>query len=145
MRAFQELLEDVLHVLGRNVDNEEPWNIKVEYIENLISTISNPYSRQNLKERYVTLLAYAKRVPTSRAKSYETFKGIVGTIAEKFVQYELKGREELGLTEQGFEVPDEEWTEEDFARIEKEKADKKAEFLKKNKKKPKPEEEELKD
>jgi hypothetical protein len=41
----------------------------------------------------------------------------------------------------GFEVPAEDQTEEDIQKLEKERADRKAEWLKKNKKKPKTEEE----
>jgi hypothetical protein len=84
MDATLELLQDVCIVLGKE-PNEQEWDTKIEFIGALINEIKNPYSRKNLKERYVTLLAYAKRVPTSRAKSYDVFKNLVSQLTENFV------------------------------------------------------------
>lgn len=54
------------------------WDAKIEYIENLITEVPNPYSKESLKQRYVRLLYQAKKVPTDRALSYNIIKKTVG-------------------------------------------------------------------
>lgn len=145
--SILELLEEVSEILGLDYDEElRNWRQSIEYVGALVEEIKNPYTHKRFKDKYVLLLFQARKVPNDRAISYGVFTSQAQKIAESFVQHEAKAREELGIIENlGFDVPTEEQTEEEEAKIQKDRADRKAEWLKKNKKKPKPEEEEQKD
>ena len=115
----------------------------MEFVENLIKQVSNPYSKQQFKSRYVRIITVAKKVPNDRALSYSVFRNMLMNMCEHAVEYEAKGREELQMMENlGFIVPHENITEEEIKKMEEEKKAKKADWLKKTKKKPKTEEEE---
>lgn len=45
----------------------EPFDVEVEYIEELITRINNPYVMQRLQAKYVELLYEAKKLPIDRA------------------------------------------------------------------------------
>jgi len=145
MDTYYELLEDILRRLGREEGSVEV-DARIELLEELLEQVTNPYSKKHLKERYVALLYYAKKVPPSRAQSYEVFSNFIDSLSTTIVDSEAKGREELQMPENfGFEVPREDQTEEEKHKLEEERKAKKNDWMKKNKKKPKPEEEEAKD
>ena len=61
MNQLYELLEDIQNRINLNKYGEEDyvskWNGKIEYLEDLIKLVPNPYSRESLKDRYVRLLS----------------------------------------------------------------------------------------
>jgi hypothetical protein len=67
----------------------------MEYIEELLPRVKNPYSRKDLKDRYVAILSQAKKVPVDRAQSYTVFRKMLLELSEQAIDYEAKGREEL--------------------------------------------------
>jgi hypothetical protein len=150
MDALYELLEDVQSRLGYPVntddDSNSEWDAKIEYIEDLINKVHNSYSKESLRSRYVRLLYNAKKVPTDRAISYNVFKQMLKDLCDTTVECEVKAREELLMPENfGFEVPHEGQTEEERQKLRDEKKAKVTDWLKKNKKKPKTEDEDAKD
>ena len=146
MNQLFELLEDIQSRIGYDEDYLTPWTTKMEYFEALLPLVKNPYSRRDLKDRYVALLSLAKRVPVDRAQSYAVFRKQLLDLSEQAIDFEAKGREELQMIENyGFIVPHENITEEEIKKIEDDKKAKKAEWIKKTKKKAKTEDEENND
>ena len=106
--------------------------------------MANKYSRQTLKDRFVLLQAKARKVPVDRAMSYQVFKKTLLELSESVVELETRGREELQMIEPAnFAVPHEGQTEEEVKKLLEEQKARKADWLKRTKRKPKTEEEEL--
>ena len=117
--------------------------MEVEYIEELIERISNPYTKESLQKKYVEIYYRAKKVPVDRAQSFEIFRTMILNLSEDVIDSDEKIRREIGAVENlGFEPVPEEQTEEEAAAILEELRNKKAEAAKKSKAKPKTEEEE---
>ena len=75
--------------------------------------ISNLYTRESLLSRYVDLFYMAKKLPTERALSYQTFKKFVKSTVEDAIEIIYKSRKEVGMPESlGFDPIPEEETEE---------------------------------
>lgn len=85
-------------------------------------------------------------MPVDRAQSYAVFRKQLLELSEQAIEFEAKGREELQMIENyGFIVPHENITDEEIKKIEDDKKAKKAEWIKKTKKKAKTEDEENND
>jgi hypothetical protein len=91
------------------------------------------------------LISYSKRIPPSRSICYPLLRTSLVNIASLIPSLDTLLREELSLPEYTFEYPTEEMTEEELEKMKEEAEARKAEWLKKNKKKPKSEEEEKAD
>ena len=75
--------------------------------------ISNLYTRESLLKRYVDLFYAAKKLPTERALSYQTFKKFIKSTVEEVNEIIDKSRKEVGMQESlGFDAIPEEETEE---------------------------------
>jgi len=61
--------------------------------------ISNMYTRESLLSRYVDLFYAAKKLPTERALSYQTFKKFVKNTVEEAIEIIDKSRKEVGMPE----------------------------------------------
>ncbi len=97
-------------------------------------------------ERYIKLVAKARKTPNERAHSFEVIRKMVGNLAVKLVEHETKVREEMGAAAiEIFRVPPEEETEEQRLELIKQAKLAQQESLKKLKKKPKTDEEEAKE
>lgn len=46
----------------------------MDYIEGLLSHVTNPYTRHSFNERYMRILNQARKVPIDRAQSYGVIK-----------------------------------------------------------------------
>lgn len=124
-------------------ENIEEFKYDVEYVEELITRILNPYTKESLQKKYVNLFYKAKKVPVSRAQSFDIFKNVVLKTVDEVIDTDEKVRKDLGAMENlGFEEVPEEQTEEEAAAALAELQNRKAEALKKTKAKPKTEEEE---
>ena len=69
MNQLYELLEDIL-LRAPDLDPEQTysqWNGNMEYVENLLSNVTNPYSRHAFSEKYMRILSQARKVPIDRA------------------------------------------------------------------------------
>ena len=142
---FNMLYQLVVHRLQRQGSNEaiEAFTGEVEYIEELITRVQNPYTQESLQQRYVHLFYQAKKLPVDRAQSFDIFKAMIKNFAEDVVEFDEKARQEIGMIENlGFEAVPEDQTEEQAAEYLEELKLKKAEALKKSKQKPKTDEEE---
>jgi len=53
------------------------FDVDVEYIEELITQIENPYTRESLTNRYVSLHYSCKKSPVEKAISYDIFRAMV--------------------------------------------------------------------
>ena len=117
--------------------------MEIEYIEELIDRIQNPYTKESLQKKYVDIFYQAKKVPVDRAQSYKIFRSMVLNLSEDVIDVDEKVRRDIGAVENlGFEPVPEEQTEEEAAAILEELKNKKAEAAKKAKAKPKTDEEE---
>ena len=72
MNQLFELFEDILSRSTRlqeeNVDSlYENWKASLEYIDNLLYNVENPYTQQMLNERYMKILSQSRKVPIDRA------------------------------------------------------------------------------
>jgi hypothetical protein len=124
-------------------DNIKAFEVDVEYIEELITRVQNPYTQESLQRKYVENFYKSKKVPTSRAQSYDIFRALVLNYSEDVIDVDEKVRRDLALTENlGFEIVPEEQTQEEADAALEELRSKKAEAAKKLKQKPKTEEEE---
>ena len=64
-------------------------------------------------ERYIKLVAKARKTPNARAHSFGVIRQMVGRLAETLVENETTIREELGASQiELFRVPPEDETEE---------------------------------
>ena len=96
--------------------------------------ITNVYTIESLLSRYVDLFYAAKKLPTERALSYQTFKKFVRNTVEEAIEIIDKSRKEVGMPESlGFDPVPEEETEEQTAEKAQQAANLKAELAKKNK------------
>lgn len=142
---FLKLYQLTKHRLEKQGSTEkiEDFTGEVEYIEELITRIQNPYTLESLQKRYIDLFYHAKKLPVDRAQSFDIFKAMVTKFAVDVVEADEKARQEIGMVENfGFEIVPEDQTEEQAAELLEEIKNKKAEALKKSKQKPKTEEEE---
>lgn len=140
--ALYNLVVKRLHIQNSSEDIE-PFTGDVEYIEELITRIVNPYTKLNLQNNYIKLHYRAKKRPIEKCLSYDIFKAMVQNLAEDTVDIDERVRKEIGTVENlGFEPVPEEQTEEEAAAIAEDLKQRKAESLKKSKQKPKTEEEE---
>ena len=105
--------------------------------------MTNPYTRQFLKDRYMRVLAESRRVPVDRAQSYSVFRQALLGLSEMTIDFEQRARDELqSIANPGFIVPAEGATHEELKKIEDERKAKKADWYKATKKKPKTDDEE---
>lgn len=111
-QAFTDLYDLVVARLNKQVAAAdappqaaiEKFDGEVEYIEELITRITNPYTREVLQRKYVDLYYEAKKLPVERAQSYPIFSAMVQNYAVDVVEQDEKCRQELGLIENlGFE------------------------------------------
>ena len=133
---FKMLYQLVVDRLAKQGSNEqiEPFTGEVEYIEELITHVVNPYVQQNLQKRYIDLFYQAKKLPVDRAQSFDIFRSMIVSTVLSVVDHDEKVRQEIGMVENmGFEPVPEEQTEEQAAEILEELKLKKAEALKKSK------------
>lgn len=87
-----------------------------------------------MQRKYVDIFYSAKRVPVTKAKSYDIFRAMVLNFSEDVIDVDERARKELGLVENmGFEIVPEEQTEEEAAAIAEELKNRKAEAAKRNK------------
>lgn len=122
------------------------WDCKVESIERLINQIQNCMTKQMMLERFIKLVAKARKTPNDKAHSFGVIRNMIGRLADNLVEQETKIREETGAHPiELFRVPPEDETEEQRLELIKQAALVKQEALKKTKKKPKTEEEEAKE
>lgn len=144
MNSIFELLDDITARARDGNDYAALWQGKIEEIDEFISTrVQNKYSRQTLKDRYVLLQSKARKVPIDRAMSYQVFKKMLLDLSESAVDLEAKVRDELQMIEPAnWVAPHEGQTEEEVKKLAEEQKARKAEWLKKTKRKPKTEEEE---
>ena len=146
MDGFYDLLADIALLFekqGMPLPSDYEWSTKVGELEQMIEQISNPYTQRTVLDRFIKLVAKARKTPNDRAHSFNVIRTMVGRVCEQVVDMETKIREEAGaIPLEVFRVPPEDETEEQ--RWEHLKAQKaaQAEALKKLKKKPKTEEEE---
>ena len=95
-------------------------------------------------DKYVSLINRSKKIPNNRAHSYNVIRNMVQNLAKGLVDQENFVREELSLTPiEVFRVPADDETEEQRAEFKKKEIERKNEALKKSKKKPKTEDEEI--
>jgi hypothetical protein len=142
---FRMLYQLTANRLQRQGSTEpiEAFTGEVEYIEDLITRIQNPYTQQSLQKRYIELFYEAKKLPVDRAQSFDIFRAMILTSVVDVVDHDEKARQEIGMVENfGFEPVPEDQTEEQAAEALEELKLKKAEALKRSKQKPKTEEEE---
>ena len=124
----------------------EKFDGDVEYIEELITRITNPYTREALQKKYVDLYYQAKKLPVERASSYPIFSAMVQNFVVDVIDQDEKTRQELGMIENlGFEPLPSEETEEEAKERNDKLAARKLEAYKKLKLKPKTEDEEAAD
>ena len=146
MDGFYDLLSDIEILYAKQempLPDDFEWSTKVCELEHMIEKIANPYTKQTMLDRFIKLVAKARKTPNDRAHSFNVIKDMVGRICEQAVDIETKVRDELGgMPIETFRVPPEDETEEQRQEWIKGEALKKAEALKKLKKKPKTEEEE---
>ena len=70
-------------------------------------------NKEMMLERFIKLIAKARKTPNERAHSFEVIRNMVGTLATKLIEQETKVREEIGAAaNETFRVPPEEETEE---------------------------------
>ena len=70
-------------------------------------------NKEMMLERFIKLIAKARKTPNERAHSFEVIRKMVGNLATKLVEQETKVREEIGAAaNETFRVPPEEETEE---------------------------------
>ena len=83
--------------------------MEIEYIEELVDRIQNPYTKDSLQKKYVDIFYQAKKVPVDRAQSYGIFKTMVLNLSEDVIDVDEKVRRDIGAVENlGFEpVPEE--------------------------------------
>lgn len=143
MNQLIELLDDISELEG-NPPIYDSRHASLEFVEELIAKIQNPYTRQFLNERYMKILSQSRKVPTDRAQSYGVFRAMLLSLSEQTIDLEQKARDELQtIANPGFIVPHDAITPEEIKKIEDERKAKKADWYKATKKKPKTDEEEL--
>lgn len=144
MRAYKELIVETHSRLGTD-PNEEYWDGSIDFIHNLINKIPYEIARDNLMLTFNRLVSYSKKVPTNRSQCYEDLRQVVINMCEKIPALDESIREETGMLEYHFEYEDDDTTEEAAHKMKEDRELRKAEWLKKTKKKPKSEEEDKQD
>ena len=144
MNAFKELIKETHARLGTNPEDEF-WDGSIDYIYDLIQKVEFDIARNNLMMTFNRLVSYAKKSPPDRALSYDNLRESVLSWASTIPELDDKLREEIGIPEHVFEYPTEEMTEEDINKLAEDKEARKADWLKRNKRKPKTEEEDAQD
>ena len=144
INAFQELIYDTHLRLGTSPD-QDIWDGSIDYIYNLINKVEFEISRENLLITFNRLVNNCKRMPPNRSQSYEDLREVVTNICSTLPELDESLREEIGIPEYTFEYLTDEMTEEEITTMNEEKEARKAEWMKKNKKKPKSEEEDAQD
>ena len=124
---------------------DDYWDGTVDHVEELIGQIKNPWTRQNVLDMFVGLLYYAKRRPLDRSIAFDTLKDVVLRWCDHAPEIDDRAREEIGIVEHVFEYVTDEMTEEEIEKMKEEKLNRKNEWLRRTKRKPKTEEEEAKD
>mmetsp|Transcript_10129 Transcript_10129/g.13758 ORF Transcript_10129/g.13758 Transcript_10129/m.13758 type:complete len:224 (+) Transcript_10129:339-1010(+) len=150
MEGFYDLIEDIDTLFqretGQSLEGQFTWSSKVGEVEQLIHKILNPLSKQMMLERFIKLVAKARKMPNDRAHSVGVIRKMVTRLAEDLVENETRIRDEVGaLSIEQFRVPPEDETEEQRAEFIKQAKLAQQEQLKKLKKKPKTEEEDAKE
>jgi hypothetical protein len=91
----------------------------------------------------VQLTANARKTPVQRAHSFNVFREMLTELTGKCVDADTRIREEMTMTlRDDYEVPSDDLTEEEMEALYAQKQLRRAENIKKNKKKPKSDEEE---
>ena len=80
-----------------SVDPILAFSVDVEYIEELITRISSPYTKEILQNKYVDLFYRSKKTPISKAMSYDVFKAFVKNMCEDVVEIDEKFRKEMNI------------------------------------------------
>ncbi len=88
---------------------------------------------------------YAKRIPPERALSWDSMREAVLRFADEIPALDETVREEVGIPPNNFEFETEEMTEEEKTELKEKIETDVQEWMKKNKKKPKTEEEDKED
>jgi len=149
MDGFYDLISDIAILYEKQempLPEDFEWSTKVGELEQMIDQIANSYTKQTMLDRFIKLVSKARKTPNDRAHSFNVVREMVGRLSEQAVEIETKIRDELGGAPiETFRVPPEDETEEQRQEWLKAEAVKKAESLKKLKKKPKTEEEEAED
>ena len=119
MDGFYELLEDIEIIWGRQegerLFDTFSWSVKVDEIEKLIEKVKNPYTKRSLTEKYVQLVAGARKTPVQRAHSFGVFQELLEELAAKCVDADTRIREEMAMNlRDDFEVPSDDLTEEEI-------------------------------
>lgn len=69
----------------------------VEYIEELITRVDNPLTKDSLLNKYVSLYYACKKSPIEDKLSYNIFKAMVQNYCEDIVDIDDKSRKEHGM------------------------------------------------
>ena len=88
-RMLYQLTENRLQRQG-STEPIEAFTGEVEYIEDLITRIQNPYTQQSLQKRYIELFYEAKKLPVDRAQSFDIFRAMIVTSAVDVVDHDEK-------------------------------------------------------
>lgn len=144
MNAFYDLLKETHARLGTDPDAEF-WDGSIDYIYNLIQKVEFDIARDNLLLTFNRLVSYSKKVPADRAMSYSEIKESLLRLCDTIPELDESTREEMGMPEYQFEYVTDEMTEEEITKMKEDAEARKAEWMKKHKKKPKGEEEEAQD
>jgi len=112
----------------------------------MIAQIQNKYTHQMLHDRFVKTLYSAKKTPNDRALSHKVLQDAIGRFVGEVVDHDVKHRTAMELPQQElWQAIPEEWTDEQIKQHFANEQAKMADWLKKNKKKPKTAEEDAAD
>ena len=116
MDGFYDLLADIgllFEKQGMPLASDYEWSTGVGELEQMIEQISNPYTQRTVLDRFIKLVAKARKTPNDRAHSFNVIRTMVGRVCEQVVDTETKIRDEAGaLPLEVFRVPPEDETEE---------------------------------
>ena len=91
-------------------------------------------TQESLQRSYVDYFYKAKKVPVTKAKSYDIFRAMMMNFSEDVVDIDERARKELGMVENmGFEIVPEEQTEDEANAILEDLKNRKAEAAKRTK------------
>ena len=85
MDGFYDLLSDIEILFAKQempLPNDFEWSTKVCELEQMIEEIANPYTKQTMLDRFIKLVAKARKTPNDRAHSFNVIKNMVGRICE---------------------------------------------------------------
>ena len=116
MDGFYDLLSDIEILYAKQempLPEDFEWSTKVVELEKMIEKIANVYTRRTMLDRFIKLVAKARKTPNDRAHSFNVIRDLVGRLAEQTVDAETKVRDECGGAPiDMFRVPAEDETEE---------------------------------